>query len=314
MQSSDQLRQSLKIEATNLSVSYNGVRALRIEEMNIQGNIIGVIGHNGAGKSTLLKTILGLLPMQSGSLKTYLTHNSGTVTLIPEKHLAFCPESGSVFGDISVEEYLKLWCRLKHGDANYYRKTGEKYLKLLHLTSLLPKLGRELSKGQKQRVQIAVGFLIKPKLFLFDEPFDGLDVQKTHELIELIEDHKDEMAFIISSHRMDVMERLCNLLVVVEKGEILGTGSVEETCLNLSGNTFRLTNVHNLEETLGALRKAFPAYLVNHIGKEISITGRTCDLDQISKWLQHFDCNGTLLEPANGSLVDSMNYHLKQSS
>src|SRR5690242_13304508 len=142
-----------EMEIRGLSVAYDGHVALESESADIRGNIIAVLGHNGAGKSTLIKSILNLLPLTSGTIRLRYVDDRGVTPLVPEEHMAFCPETGSVFADIPVESYLKLWCRIKHGDAKYYRRGGSHYMELLSLEPLLPKLGRELSKGQRRRVQ-----------------------------------------------------------------------------------------------------------------------------------------------------------------
>ena len=220
------------LSASNLSVRYTDLVALDISSLSVTGKMIAVIGHNGAGKSTFIKSMLGLLEPFAGTLA--VTDRSGR-TLIPERDMAFCPESGAVFADISVERYLQLWCRIKHGDGRYYRKRGSRYVERLYVAELLGKKGRELSKGQRRRVQSALGFMSDPKLFLFDEPFDGLDVQRTNELMEIVEEESASRAFLISSHRMDVMERLSESVVVLAHGAVVCSGGVMEVCNRLSG-------------------------------------------------------------------------------
>jgi ABC-2 type transport system ATP-binding protein len=229
------------LKAHQLRVAYDSTVALRCPEIQLTGNLIGIIGHNGAGKSTFIKSILKLLPPTSGSL----TVSDETGPLLPQEHMAFCPETGAVFSDIPVESYVKLWCRIKHNDPLYYRKESKYFSDLLALEPLLPKLGRELSKGQRRRVQTAIGFLTRPRLFLFDEPFDGLDVLRTRELAEIIQSEKHRTNFIISSHRMDVMERLVDILVVLRGGEFVASGPVAAVCRQLSPTATNLTDAMN---------------------------------------------------------------------
>lgn len=216
-----------------LEVSYADLQALNIDSLEIEGGVFALLGHNGAGKSTLIKTMLGLLDPQRGSVAI---SDASHARFIPERDMAFCPENGAVFADISVEEYLRLWCRIKHGDSRYYRGTGSTYVERLAISPLLRKRGRELSKGQRRRVQTALGFMSDPKLFLFDEPFDGLDVQRTNELMEIVEEERSRRAFLISSHRMDVMERISDAVIVLEGGKLRSHGTVDEVCLSLAGH------------------------------------------------------------------------------
>src|SRR4051794_16003141 len=95
----------LTISTSNLRVAYESVVALSLPSLQCSGGIISVVGHNGAGKSTLIKSVLGLLPPTSGTLSTTLSVNGVSAALVPENDMAFCPETGAVFADISVESY-----------------------------------------------------------------------------------------------------------------------------------------------------------------------------------------------------------------
>ena len=224
---------SVTIRVNQLQVAYADLQALHIDSLEIDGGVFALLGHNGAGKSTFIKTILGLLDPQKGAVT--ISDSNGSL-FVPEQDMAFCPENGAVFADISVEEYLKLWCRIKHGDSRYYQTVGSVYLERLTIAPLLRKRGRELSKGQRRRVQTALGFMSDPKLFLFDGPFDGLDVQRTNELMEIVEEERSRRAFLISSHRMDVMERISDAVIVLEGGALRSHGTVDEVCLSLAGH------------------------------------------------------------------------------
>ncbi|RMG41735.1 MAG: ABC transporter ATP-binding protein, partial [Candidatus Dadabacteria bacterium] len=275
------------------------------------GNILAVIGHNGAGKSTLIKSILGLLPGNSGTLTIKDKGKGKSEILLPEQHMAFCPETGAVFADITVENYVKLWCRLKQNDANYYRKDGSHIIDRLNITPLFSKLGRELSKGQRRRVQTAVGFLCNPRFFLFDEPFDGLDVQKTRELTDLIRDYSKDIAFMVSSHRMDVVERLADKVIVLYRGEVLAAGSTEEVSKALCGRSALISNLSDHQRMLELLGVHFPAALVNRMGDDIVLSGPDLDLKKLLSFIKKHDANGAFLRETTPRLADAMNFHLQ---
>jgi ABC-type multidrug transport system ATPase subunit len=224
----------VSLEAQDLSVRYSNLVALEIPQLSARGQIIAVLGHNGAGKSTLIKALLGLLIPHSGSLEI---KDSAGMCLQAEEDMAFCPESGAIFADITVEAYLRLWCRIKHDDVRHYMNAGAHYVERLSIAPLMRKKGRELSKGQRRRVQTALGFMSEPRLFLFDEPFDGLDVQRTNDLMEIVEEERTKRAFLISSHRMDVMERLADLVIVLRNGSVASVGSVSKVCAELANTT-----------------------------------------------------------------------------
>jgi len=220
----------IRIEVRDLQVRYAELQALDIPHLSAAGGVLALLGHNGAGKSTLIKSVLRLLEPQRGAV---LVRDSSGAVLAPERDMAFCPESGAVFSDISVEHYLALWGRIKHNDGRYYRGPGSVYVERLAIAPLLGKKGRELSKGQRRRVQTAIGFMSDPKLFLFDEPFDGLDVQRTNELMEIVEEERHKRCFLISSHRMDVMERLSDDIIVLQEGQLRCGGTLQLGCSGL---------------------------------------------------------------------------------
>jgi len=302
---------TVEISANGLKIAYGDIVALDCPILTLRGNIISVLGHNGAGKSTFIKSILGLLPPRSGKVEAAIVEEGKRHLLQPEKHMAFCPESGSVFEDISVEDYVRLWCRIKHRDGSYYRKAGRKYLELLSLEPLLKKLGRELSKGQRRRVQTAIGFLCQPRLFLFDEPFDGLDVQKTRELADIIHDESRHMAFIVSSHRMDVMERLADAAIVLKEGHVVAAGAIDEVSYTLCKQSVLISGLSDCEFILAKLKEAFPKAAVCRIGGQISITGEEFDLPTLKKFLERYETNSSHLQSSRPTLTDAMNYHLR---
>ncbi len=207
----------IKLLARDLLVGYDSKVALNIKSLQCEGNIIALVGPNGSGKSTFMKTLLNLLIPQRGELRAWYLRDelSAQKLLIPERDVAYSPEENAIFSDITVEDYLQLWCRLKLSNPYYYREEGIIYLEDFDLSTLLQKKGRELSKGQRRRLQAALGFIIQPKLFLLDEPFDGLDACQSEKLIEQMYAHADETGLLISTHRLDIVQVLADTVLTL---------------------------------------------------------------------------------------------------
>ncbi|MBX7138268.1 MAG: ABC transporter ATP-binding protein [Oligoflexia bacterium] len=307
-------RRQISIEATGLSVAYGVRPALRINELSARGGIIAVIGHNGAGKSTLLKSVLKLLPCSAGRLDVFAFDREVRQRLKPEEHMAFCPEGGSVFADISVESYIRLWCRLKTDDPNYYRSGGRHWIEQLELAPLLKKLGRELSKGQRRRVQTAIGFFSRPRLFLLDEPFDGLDVQKTSELAEIVERQASSTSFLLTSHRMDVVERLADTLIVLRNGELFAVGPTEEVCRTIGHAGAKIRGINNIEAAMDALKKHLPCAVMSKFGSEIIVCGKIPAAPELLSLVRSLTNSQVEIEEIVPSLVDAVSYHLKDTA
>lgn len=302
---------SLHIEAHELIAAYDDIVALQIPKLSVAGNIVALIGHNGAGKSTFIKTQLGLHPCKQGHLKSFFHSQSSEILLDPAAHMAFCPEVGSVFSDISVESYVKLWCRVKHSDAAYYRTKGSKYIEALQLAPLLGRKGRELSKGQRRRVQTAIGFLLNPKLFLFDEPFDGLDVQRTSQLADLIREEANAMSFVISSHRMDVVERLADSMIVLKEGKVFAHGNLSAVSSRLAGKSIHIHGNFDRTALSKLLIQKFSSSLITSIGPALTLTGFEADTQSLQSVLIAAGFTGLSLVESLPTLVDAMDVHLR---
>ncbi len=305
-------RNIITIEAKDLVARYEKVEALRIEALKLSGRVVAVVGHNGSGKSTLIKTALGLLG-NAGSLSISRTNSWGDKTiLIPEKHMAYSPERGSVFSDITVENYIKLWCRIKQNNAKYYLGEGRKYLEQLGVEPLLSKLGRNLSKGERRRVQTAVGFISNPLLFFFDEPFDGLDVRQASYLAEIMMEASTSMGLIISSHQMNVVERLADKIIVLKDGAIHACGGVEEVSRELAEKTWCLkvgSEEVAFELCMGS-KEIFSNSLIHQQNRRIYFTGSDLNKAELTSWCYEIGVGEFELEENSPNLTDAMGYHL----
>ena len=191
------------------------------------------------------------------------------------------------------------------------KNSGKQLLDLLELEPLLKRKGRELSKGQKQRVQIAAGFFGSPRLFLFDEPFDGLDVQRTQELMQLIRSKTDNTSFIISSHRMDVIERLADKIIVLENSKIKDYGIVSEVSKRLCGNIFQITNLEDAKIITEQLERQFPTAYIYHTGNSLKFIAPNVSIDLLKSEVLKIEQNGAMFSELAPSLTDAIGFHLK---
>jgi len=157
-----------------------------------------------------------------------------------------------------------------------------------------------------------LGYLaLRMMLFLFDEPFDGLDIQKTAELSDIIESKKEQISFIISSHRMDVMERVCDSGLVLAEGKIIAVGKIDDLSSSIAGKSlvFHLPDGYMLKN-LSKFAKNSECYL-SHIGQTLIFTGHNCEEDKIRSALELSCTQARVTVP---SLTDAMAYHLKIKS
>lgn len=312
----ERIEGAVELRAKDLEVSYGHTLALRTKDLFVRGRVIGIIGHNGSGKSTLMKTMLELLQPKRGMIEAHWKSEQEEYRLVPEKHMAFSPENGAVFEDLPVESYLRLWCRIKHNDGNYYRKQGSETIERLSVAPLFRKMGRELSKGQRRRVMAAVGFLINPKLFLFDEPFDGLDIMQSAELASVMLEESRRMSMLVSSHRMDVVERIADTILVLRDGEVYTVGEVDDVCRNLCGGSVLISrrDHHRLSMSglVDTLKQEFTTCLVNQIGHQVIVTGTDAKLDSLGAFFNQQRIEDVQLDSVRPSLLDAMRYHLNK--
>lgn len=188
------------------------------------GEIIGLTGPNGAGKTTTIKCILGLLRKTDG-----MVYVDGYDSRLPKSKykLAYIPETPDIYPMLTVWEHLKFI------SLAYYLKDwegyGEEILKKFDLLDKKNELGRNLSKGMKQKLSICCAMLHDPDIYLVDEPMIGLDPKAIKELKTAFKSLKDEgKTVLISTHLLDTAEGLCDRILVMKKGRLIAEGTIEE--------------------------------------------------------------------------------------
>lgn len=214
------------LQVKNISKKFgNTVAADNVEFTLENGKILGLLGKNGAGKSTIFRIILDILKPDSGKVLL----NNKEYTLKDSKKIGFLPEEGSLSQELTVYEQLCFYGSLKDMSNDEVLSQLTKWLLKFDIVEYLDKKIKELSKGNRQRIQFVVALLHNPEFIILDEPFSGLDplgVEKFKEI--LLELKKENKAIIFSSHRMEHVEMFCDDILFIDKGRTLCYGDLGE--------------------------------------------------------------------------------------
>ena len=213
---------SRMLELQNLSRSYRGIPAIRDVSFNVvPGEIVGFLGPNGAGKSTTVKIITGLLRPNDGRV----LFEGANIQSDLERFravLGYVPEEAHLYTHLSSLEYLQLVGRLRGMKEVVIDVKAKRLLALLNLESWQYSTISSYSKGMKQRVLIAASLMHDPKLLIFDEPLSGLDVVSSRLFKDLLKELSAQgKAILYISHVLEVVEQICNRVIVISKGNIV---------------------------------------------------------------------------------------------
>ena len=193
-----------------------------------KGEIVALIGLNGAGKSTTIKHIIGLMEPKKGSIKingvTIKENRDGY-----RSQFAFIPESPILYDELTLEEHLKLTAMAYGLEEREYEERIPHLLKEFRMEKRMKWFPSHFSKGMKQKVMIMSAFLIKPDLFIIDEPFVGLDPLAINSLLSLMAERKKAGAGILmSTHILATAEKYCDRFVILHNGKVKAQGTLEE--------------------------------------------------------------------------------------
>ncbi len=208
--------------ANGLFFSYPGKPVLHDVSLNAKvGEVVGLLGANGAGKTTALRVLAGVLPAQQGEVKINGMPVVGNHTRDAQKILGYLPENPGLYPDITTLEYLT-FLAVAHGKG---REDVVNSATQTACVEVFDQPMETLSKGWRQRVYLAGVLLHKPKLLVLDEPTDGLDPIQKDEMYNVLTELKKSCAIILSTHRLDEAEYLCDRLVVLAGGKVQAEGT-----------------------------------------------------------------------------------------
>lgn len=224
----------LKIE--NLSKTYrNSKKAVDNLSLNIEsGDIYGFIGHNGAGKTTTIKCVTGILEFTDGEI----TIGGKSVKKDPlgcKKILAYIPDNPDLYDNMTGIQYLNFISDIFQIERKERETLIKHYSDMFELTSSLGDLISAYSHGMKQKLAIISALIHRPKLFIMDEPFVGLDPKAAHTLKEIMKEQcKNGCAIFFSTHVLEVAEKLCNKIAIIKDGKLVASGETSQVKGNSS--------------------------------------------------------------------------------
>lgn len=185
----------------------------------------GFVGGNGAGKTTTMRMIMGVLKPSSGEV----LWNDAPITLGDRRKIGYMPEERGLYPKQSILDQLVYLAQLRGVDRATARRRGEELLERFGLAQRAKDKLEALSLGNQQRVQIAASVITEPEALILDEPFSGLDPQAVDAMADLLREYTARgCPVLFSSHQLDLVERLCDSLVILARGEVVATGSAHE--------------------------------------------------------------------------------------
>ncbi|MGB8348575.1 MAG: ATP-binding cassette domain-containing protein, partial [Ktedonobacteraceae bacterium] len=202
-----------------------------------EGAIFGFLGANGAGKTTTMRMILDILRPDSGSI----TWNGKNVREIPRRNWGYLPEERGLYPKMKVDEQLLFLARLNGLSKQDAGRALDEWLERFQITANRKKKVEELSKGNQQKVQFLATILHDPTILVMDEPFSGLDPVNANVLKEaFLEMHLRGKTIIFSTHQLEQAEELCQDIVIINKGQSVIQGSVQDVKRQQGRNVARL--------------------------------------------------------------------------
>lgn len=213
-----------------VSKSFNQFElAVKNVNFNISpGEIFGLVGPNGAGKSTTIKMITGIYPMDQGRI--ILNHsNLKSDPISVKKQIGYVSDSPSIFLHLKGIEYLNFLRDIYQIPKKQCELKIEELASKFNIISLLKKDIRSYSHGTRQKIVIIGSLLHQPKLWVLDEPLTGLDPLASFTLKELMQEHASAgNSVLFSSHMLDTVEKICNRVGIMNKGEMILSGTLNE--------------------------------------------------------------------------------------
>jgi ABC-2 type transport system ATP-binding protein len=243
------------IQVQNLTKKFDGKPALDNVSFEVaKGDILGFLGPNGAGKTTTMRILTAFIPPTAGTALI----GGFDVTQQPlqvKKLIGYLPEQVPFYPEMRVREYLKFRAELKgvrHGELG---KAVDRVVEECQLKEVEKKVIAHLSKGFRQRTGVADALISEPPILILDEPTIGLDPSQIRQTRELIRNLGEQRTLILSTHILPEAEQVCNRVLIISRGRIVGEGTPSELQKRLSGQSIVKAEIRGADVTEEKIRR-----------------------------------------------------------
>ncbi len=231
------------IDVQNLSKRYGGFTAVDDISFFVEpGKIVGFLGPNGAGKTTTMRVLTCFLPPSRGTVKI-AGFDVLEAPMEVKRRVGYLPETPPLYPDMPVEGYLRFVGEIKGVAKAELEDRVERAMKRCAVLDVRGKLIAKLSKGYRQRVGLAQALLHDPELLILDEPTSGLDPKQILETRDLIRELAGEHTIILSTHILPEVEQTCEEVIIINKGKLVATDSVDNLRNRLRGGEAAMVEV-----------------------------------------------------------------------
>ena len=243
------------IEIQNLTKELSGQAILRDISLTVNpGEIVGLLGPNGAGKTTTMKIITGFWQPTGGTVKVGgldVVKNS----LATKQKIGYLPENVPLYDEQKVFEYLKFVGQLRDIAADKLIGRIKEVAMICGLQDVIGQNIGQLSKGYRQRVGLAQAILHQPEVLILDEPTTGLDPNQIIQIRELIQKLGQEKTVLFSTHILSEVQAICDRVVIINQGKIVGQGKPQELSSRLAGGlAIKISFVDKNDQQIEAIK------------------------------------------------------------
>jgi ABC-2 type transport system ATP-binding protein len=220
---------NIAIEAKGLRKTYGTHEAVKNLDLQIpSGEIVGFLGPNGAGKTTTLKMLTGLLKPTAGTA-SIVGHDIQKEPIAAKAAFGYVPDTPNLYGKLNGWEFLRFMSRLYRVPKDQAERRANELLKLFELSDAASDLIEGYSHGMQQKIALAGALIHDPKVLFLDEPTVGLDPRSARVIKNMLGQLRDRgTAVLFSTHILEIAERMCDRVVIINHGDIIASGTLAE--------------------------------------------------------------------------------------